>query len=171
LREWVRNRTDARTKTTKVYMDNNARFFPFRLRREESVKSRMFFCRSIQVFISLFQLFGWQKNGAGREMFERQRRILESGVSIGLGDMPRIVGFREEAEVCQSEVPNHSLFLLKEHLIGLDLIRRVNQKEGREGSEGENKEKEFFRFAHGFQSRVLTRAGVTSLNFTAGFPL
>ena len=104
-------------------------------------------------------------------MLKRQGRILERGVSIGLGDVPGVIGFRKEAKVCQGKVPHHTLFLLKEHLIGLDLIRGVNEEEGREGSEGENKEKEFFRFAHGFQSRVLTRAGVTSLNLTGGFPL
>jgi hypothetical protein len=104
-------------------------------------------------------------------MFKRQGRILEGGVSIGLGDMPGIIRFREETKVCQGKVPHHSLFLLEEHLISLDLVRGVHEKEGGEGSKGENKKKEFFRFAHRCQSRVLMRAGVTSLNLIPGFPL
>jgi hypothetical protein len=53
LIEWVKNKTEARKNTTSIYTEINAIFFLFLRKREESVKSRMFLCRSIHLLIEL----------------------------------------------------------------------------------------------------------------------
>ena len=82
----------------RVYTKTKARFFPFRLRSEESVKSMIFFCRSHPPILSL-QMFRRQQDRPGREMLQGKGGILKGGVAIGLGEVPRVIGFGKETEV------------------------------------------------------------------------
>lgn len=118
-----------------------------------------------------FEVLRRQQDRPGREMLQGKGGILKGGVAIGLGEVPRVIGLGKEAEVGQFQISDHSLLLLKPGLIGVDLVERMSQEENQDNSLGQYEKEEFFGLAHGIQSSVFIRAGVTSLNLIIDFPL
>jgi len=50
------------------------------------------------------QVRGWHVQRTAREVLERQRVVLEGGVQVGLGQVPRVPRLGEERKVGEPEV-------------------------------------------------------------------
>src|SRR5688572_22585588 len=67
---WVKNITEARMNTIKAYRIKRPAFFTLRLSSEDRVKSMMYFCFSIQLFIDFPNVFRSVQERAGREVLQ-----------------------------------------------------------------------------------------------------
>ncbi len=62
-------------------------------------------------------------------MLERQRMVLESRRQVGLGQVPRVIGFRGQADIRQAEIPYKAPLLDENGAHRLPSKRRVDEHE------------------------------------------
>ncbi len=115
----LKNMTEPRPKTTRVYTTASARFFLLRRHSEDRVKSRIFRCFSMALIMALLQYCGGTEGRPAGEMLQGQGMALEGSMPIGLGEVAGIAGLGGEAQVREPQVLSHLGHLSEHRQVGL----------------------------------------------------
>jgi hypothetical protein len=134
------------------------------------VKSRMFFCRSIQFDIHPLYDLGRPKEGTRREMVEGKGVVLKGGVQIGLGQMPGVIRLCKEAEICEFKFADQLTLFPEGRPFRLLPVISMGKQEAQEQNLNPQAEQKYLVSSHR-QSSPLTLSRVISWNLSNIFPL